>query len=140
MPNRSQPATVGPPGNDPARRKPVKNSAFESRGQRVPALSELLENPVFSNVVRLFIIVILSLAGLVWKTEMDHVGKTLDDIKASVNESNRRQWQEVQSIKQEINQVNREVNQVLGRTNEMLFQILERRPGTPDGRDRPPAR
>lgn len=105
----------------------MKNSAFPIPLRKTIGLGDLLENPVFSNIVRLFIIVILTLGGYIWKTEMDHVNKALEEIKASVNENVRRQWREVNQIKREVSLVNREVGQILLRTNQMLFEILKDR-------------
>ncbi len=110
----------------------MKNSAFsipshKSSIRKSIALADLLENPVFSNIIRLFIIVILTLGGYIWKTEMNHVNKALEEIKASVIENVGRQWREVNQIKREVSLVNREVGRILLRTNQMLFELLKDR-------------
>ena len=124
------------PSNSRDRSSTMIHSAFpvpprKTTTRKSITLADLLENPMFSNIVRLFIIVILTLGGYIWKTEMDHVNKALEDIKGSVNENVRRQWREVNQIKREVSQVNLEVGQILLRTNQMLFDILEARTANP---------
>jgi hypothetical protein len=103
----------------------MKNGAFGMGNGRGRGLIELLENPVFTNVARLFIIVILSLVGTLWKTEMNHVNQALAEIKSSVDENIRRQWAEVNAVKKEVADMNRDVNLILYRSNEMLFDVLK---------------
>jgi hypothetical protein len=105
----------------------MRNSAFEPRDRHVPSLAEVLQNPVFTNVVRLFLIVILSLGGYIWKTEMDHVNKALEDIKGSVNESIGRQWNEINGVRQDVSQLNQDLYGILFRTNELLTELARTR-------------
>jgi hypothetical protein len=101
----------------------MRNSAFEARDGRVPGLADVLQNPVFTNVVRLLLIVILSLGGYIWKTEMNHVNRALEDIKAGVNESLGRQWRDIHDVRQEVSQMNQELYGILYRTNELLSEL-----------------
>jgi len=101
----------------------MRNSVFEGRNGRVPSLADVLQNPVFTNVVRLFLIVVLSLGGYIWKTEMDHVNRALQDIKASVHESIGRQWSEINGVRQDVSQMNQDLYRILYRTNELLFDL-----------------
>ena len=111
----------------------MRNSAYEGRNGRVPSLADVLQNPVFSNVVRLFLIVICALAGYIWTTEMQHVNRSLQDIKASVNENIQRQWTEVNGVRRDVTQLNQDVYTILYRTNELLYELASRpeRTGTP---------
>ncbi len=77
-------------------------------------------------MVRLFLVVILALGGYIWKAEMDRVNQALAEIKASVQENNRRQWAEIRAIQQEVSRVNGQVTGILHRTNLMLVDVLER--------------
>ena len=101
----------------------MRNSAFEGRNGRVPSLADVLQNPVFTNVVRLFLIVVLSLGGYIWKTEMNHVNRALDDIKSSVHDSNARQWSEINDVRRDMSQMNEDLYGILYRTNELLFDL-----------------
>jgi hypothetical protein len=123
----------------------MRNSAFEGRSGRVPNLADVLQNPVFTNVVRLFLIVIFGLGGYIWKSEMNHVNKALEDIKGGVHESIARQWSEIYGVRQEVTQMNQDLYRILYRTNELLYDLARSadgragpRPGRRGGAD--PAR
>ena len=115
----------------------MRNSAFEGRNGRVPSLADVLQNPVFTNVVRLFLIVVLSLGGYIWKTEMDHVNRALQDIKAGVHDSIGRQWSEINGVRRDVAQLNQDLYRILYRTNELLLDLARTGDGPPV---RPPAR
>lgn len=104
----------------------MRNSAFEARNGRGPGLSDVLQHPVFSNVVRLFLIVILGLGGYIWKTEMEHLNSALQDIKAGVHESIERQWGEIAGVRRDVSQLNQDVYRILHRTNELLSELARR--------------
>jgi hypothetical protein len=111
----------------------MRNSAYEARNGRVPSLAEVLQNPLFTNAVRLFLIVVLALGGYIWKTEMDHVDKALEDIKASVHDSIGRQWSEIYGVRRDVSQMNQDLYRILYRTNELLYD-LARPPRAPTDR------
>jgi len=115
----------------------MRNSAYEGRNGRVPSLADILQNPVFNTVVRLFLIVIFSLGGYIWKTEMDHVNRSLEDIKSSVHDSIERQWSEIYGVRRDVSQMNQDLYRVLYRSNELLMELA--RPEEPSHR-RPPGR
>ena len=101
----------------------MRNSASEGRNGRVPNLEDVLQNPVFTNVVRLFLIVVLSLGGYIWKSEMNHVNRALDDIKSSVHDSIDRQWSEINGVRRDVSQMNEDLYRILYRTNELLSDL-----------------
>ena len=115
----------------------MRNSAFEGRSGRVPSLADVLQNPVFTNVVRLFLIVVLSLGGYIWKSEMNHVNRALDDIRASVHDSIERQWGEINDVRRDVSQMNQQLYGILYRTNELLFELA--RPAEAPARTKPGA-
>jgi hypothetical protein len=91
------------------------------------ALSSLLSNPVFANVVRVFIFVVLALGGYIWKAEIDHVNAALLDLRQQVQVSLNRQWDETREVRQDVTQVQQQLQQVLLRNNEALLKLLEPR-------------
>jgi hypothetical protein len=109
----------------------MRNSAFEAREGRGPSLGDVLQNPVFANLVRLFLVLIFALGGYIWKTEMAHVNKALDDIKTSVSESQQRQWSEVHDMRRQVSQLNQDVLQILYRSNELLSELARERSKRP---------
>lgn len=109
---------------------PMRNSAFEAQGGRMPSAGDLLQNPIFSNVVRLLMIVIIGLGGYLWKTEMDHVNKALAAIQAGVDTNIERQWGEIHAVRREVSQLNQDLYRVLYRTNELLYELV-REPQAP---------
>ena len=113
----------------------MRNSAYEARNGRVPNLVDVLQHPVVTNLVRLSLIVIFSLAGYIWKTEMDHVNRSLEDIEAGVRVSIDRQWGEINGVRLEVSRMNGDVYRILNRTNTLLYELV--RP--PDGDGRRPA-
>ena len=124
---------------------PLRDPAYEARNGRVPALADVLQHPVLTNLVRLFLIAIFSLGGYIWKTEMDHVNKALEDIKGSMHESIGRQWTEINGVRRDVSQLNQDLYRILYRTNALLAELV--RPPEPPapqrasraGRKRPPA-
>jgi len=123
---------------------PMRNSAFSIEPRRRINLIDLIENPLFSNMIRGFLLVVLGLGGYIWKVEMAHLNQTLSTIRAELAESNRRQWAETTQIKQEVGRLGGEVNRVLEHTNQLLFEALQKRPPhearTPRTPRTPPAR
>lgn len=101
----------------------MRNSAYEARTGRTASLAEVLQNPVVTNLVRLLLIVIFSLAGYIWKIEMDHVNKALEEIRSSVHENIDRQWVEINGMRQEVSQMNESLYRILYRTNELLYGL-----------------
>ncbi len=47
----------------------MKNSLYGVKNSRIGTVAETLDNPLFTNMIRLFLIVVLSLGGYIWKTE-----------------------------------------------------------------------
>jgi hypothetical protein len=109
----------------------MRNGAYEAKPGRVPSLSDVLQNPVVTNLVRLFLIVILSLGGYIWKTEMDHVNHELDDIKSGVRDSIGRQWTEINGVRRDVSQMNADLYRILYRTNELLYELARPTGGAP---------
>ena len=103
----------------------MRSSAFVSAPPRNKGLPDLFDNPYFVNAVRLFVVIILALGGYIWKTEMDHLNSALDEIKRSVSESNRRQWEETSELRSMVSEINTEVGRFLYQTNQMLFEVLK---------------
>ena len=102
----------------------MRSSAFVSGPPKSKGLPDLFENPYFVNAVRLFVVIILALGGYIWKTEMDHLNSGLDEIKRSVSESNRRQWEETSELRSMVSEINTEVGRFLYQTNQVLFEVL----------------
>lgn len=115
----------------------MRNSAYEARNGRGASLADVLQNPLVANLVRLFLIVIFSLGGYIWKIEMDHVNKSLDEIRSSVHENINRQWVEINGVHQEVSQMNEDLYRILFRTNQMLYELVRPPDGSaPAGRHR----
>lgn len=110
----------------------MRNSAYEDRSRRLPTLGDVLQHPVVSNVVRLFLIVILALGGYIWKADMAHLNRALEDIRAGVDENIRRQWVEIRGVRRDISEVQKDVYPILYRTNELLYELARERTARPE--------
>lgn len=120
---------------------PMRNSAYEAPNGRGASLADVLQNPLVTNLVRLFLIIIFSLGGYIWKTEMDHVNKALEDIRSSVHESINRQWAEINGVHQEVSQMNEDLYRILYRTNDLLYDLARPQEDPPQsGRPHRPSR
>ncbi|MDH4248481.1 MAG: hypothetical protein OEW39_11780 [Deltaproteobacteria bacterium] len=107
---------------------PMRNSAFTAEPRRATGWNELLEHPRFSLVARVFLGVVLALAGYIWQAEMAHIRNSLESLKADLAETSRRQWVESGELKLELSRLNGEVTRLLEHTNQVLVRVLERTP------------
>ena len=94
----------------------MRNPPFPQYPGKTGTLRELLENPVFANIVRAFLLLLLSLGVYIWKTELAHVTDALGEIKISVNASLAQQREELKALREEMAGTNREMDRVLLRT------------------------
>lgn len=103
---------------------PLRNSVYGFRESRPATVLDLLLHPLFTNVVRLLLVVILSLGAYIWKVELAHLNRSLVEIKRSVDETLGRQQRELDSLKAQVLQTNAQVDTMLLRTNERLLGML----------------
>lgn len=116
----------------------MRNSAYEKPSGRRSGLAELLENPLFTNAVRLFIAVVLALGGYIWQSELSHLHQAVEHLRGRTRADLQRQHEELRAVKQELWQLNRDLNRTLYRTNRNLTAVLKRLEAREGAR--PPAR
>ena len=116
---------------------PMRNSAFTAEPRKSTGWSELFEHPRFALVARVFLAVVLTLAGYIWQAEMSHTRQALDNLRADLAETSRRQWTESGELKLELARLNGEVARLLEQSNQMLARMLERGGGESGAARRP---
>lgn len=115
----------------------MRNNAFPVDKRRHGTLLELLDNPLFATLARLFLAVVLGLGAYIWQAELARVNTALEEVRSTVKANHQRQWVEMQALRGEMTQVSREVQRTLQRTNLLLFKLAQGERGRPPAHERP---
>jgi hypothetical protein len=95
------------------------------------ALRTLLTNPMFANLARAFLLVVLTLGGYIWKTEITHLNGSVQELQHQMEINLNRQWEQMNDVRRDVTQVQHDMQTVLLRTNDHLLKLLAERNGAP---------
>ena len=115
----------------------MRNNAFPVDKRRHGTLLDLLGNPLFATLARLFLAVVLGLGAYIWQAELSEVPghRAFHDVpKLTVRQ---RLWAEMQALRGEMTRVSREVQRTLQRTNLLLFELAQGERGRLPAHERP---